>query len=60
MDKNIYPLIADAIRQHGAEKVRAIIYGTHTAAVTNEAVAMSKFVDSRMFKDELLASIKSL
>lgn len=58
--KDIYPIIANAIRKHGAEKVRTIVYGSHSALVTNEAVAISKWIDSRMFSDELLEKIKSL
>ena len=58
--KGTYPIIANAIREHGADKVRAIVYGQYSALVTNEAVAMSNFVNSRMFGDVLLSKIKDL
>jgi uncharacterized protein YkwD len=58
--KGTYPIIANAIRTYGAERVRAIVYGTNSALITNEAVAMSNWVNSRMHGDELLATIKSM
>ncbi len=61
-DKNeTYTLVTSAIREHGAEKVRAIVYGDNgEAMVRYESVAISNFIKSRMFKDDILLKIKSL
>ncbi len=54
-----YPIVAAALR-NDASKARAIVYGTHNAAITNEAVAMSHFVDTRMHSAEITSELEKL
>jgi hypothetical protein len=54
-----YPIVAAALRSD-ENKARAIVYGTHNAAITNEAVAMSHFIDSRMHSTEITRKLAEL
>lgn len=55
--RGVYPVCADKLRRV-PEKARAVVYGN----VTNEAVAMANFINSRMssIRTELVEKLKKL
>jgi len=59
MKKNTYETVMNAIDRKGIEKVREIIYSDgKTSPHTHEGVAMSSFINSRMFKKDIIKKLQ--
>jgi len=61
MIKDVYPTVTSCIREKGINYVKKIVFGEAVdryGVNTNEAVAISNFISSRMFKKEILNKLK--
>ena len=59
--KDVYPIVTSCIKEKGINYVKNIVFGDVTdryGVNTNEAVAISNFISSRMFKNEILKKLK--
>ena len=55
--KNTYEIVLNAIDDKGIEKVREIIY-SEKYHYSHEGVAMSNFIDSRMFAKDIVKKLR--
>lgn len=59
--KDVYPIVTSCIREKGINYVKKVVFGDiidRYGVNTNEAVAISTFISSRMFKEEILKKLK--